>query len=65
MIEHSVVKKVCSVIFNYSHGMNIDLMCGFEGHEWFIFIFLNECYYVYDPFGHGKVIAQPQALKFY
>jgi hypothetical protein len=38
-------------------------MCGFEGHEWLIY-FLNECYYVYDLFGHGKVIAQSQALIF-
>ncbi len=24
---------------------------------------LNECHYVYDPFGHGKVTAQPKELN--
>ncbi len=24
---------------------------------------LNECHYVYDPFDHGKIIAQPKAVN--
>ncbi len=27
------------------------------------YFFLNERHYVYDPFDHWKVIAQPQALN--
>ncbi len=25
--------------------------------------YLNGCHYVYDPFGRGKVIAQPKELN--
>jgi hypothetical protein len=37
-------------------------MCSFGGKSgWYLKE--NERHYVYDMFGHGKVIAQPQALN--
>jgi hypothetical protein len=41
---------------------NIDLVCGLGCRSgWYLKI--NKCHYVYDMFGHGKVITQPQALN--
>ncbi len=55
------IKKNCLVIFQLV-TWKFDLACRFGGQEW-LYLKENECHYVYDMFGHGKIIAQPQALN--
>ncbi len=60
MIKCLVLKKKfgCFQLFTW----NIDLVCSFGGQEW-LYWKENERHYVYDMFGHGKVITKPQALN--
>jgi hypothetical protein len=58
MIECLLLKNNCLVIFNYSHGILIS--CAVLGGRCGWYLKEND-HYVYDMFGHGNVIAQPQA----
>jgi hypothetical protein len=58
MTECLVLKRIVQLFL----VIHMEYWCAILGGKSGWYLKKNEHHYVYDMFGHGKVIAQPQAL---